>query len=202
VFQYANLYDAYVVIDVIGTGVSNVLKLVELGYKKLHYDTPSNLLMGDGRLKNMSKNNKVPGFNVSKVRLPMIAHLEYSLRENTVVIRSARVTSELKTFVYKAGRPDHKKGYNDDTIMTLAMGLWVMEHSFKQLESSVSKSKAILSSWTTNSGQAQTSHQRMTKEGKRNTYSAEAFNQGTTGYVNKNNTNDYGDNLWLFSDLK
>jgi thiaminase len=53
----------------------------------------------------------------------------------------------MKTFVYKNGRPDHMDGYHDDLIMALAMCLWVLEHSFKNLERLEKQTKAMLSSW-------------------------------------------------------
>ena len=40
--------------------------------------------------------------------------------------------NEMKTFVYKNGRPDHAEGFHDDLLMALAMPLWVLEHSFKK----------------------------------------------------------------------
>jgi hypothetical protein len=79
----------------------------------------------------------------------MLSNLEYKIRTNTIKIRSSRLTSEMKTFVYKNGRPDHMDGYHDDLLMSLAMCLWVMEHSFKKLERLEKQNKAILSSWLT-----------------------------------------------------
>ena len=77
----------------------------------------------------------------------MIANFEYMIRTNGVKIRSSRLTSEMKTFIYKNGRPDHMDGYHDDLIMSMAMCLWVVEHSFKNLEKLEKQNKAILNSW-------------------------------------------------------
>jgi hypothetical protein len=77
----------------------------------------------------------------------MISNLEYKIRTNAIKIRSSRLTSEMKTFIYKNGRPDHMEGYHDDLLMSLAMCLWVMEHSFKKLERLEKQNKAILNSW-------------------------------------------------------
>jgi hypothetical protein len=62
----------------------------------------------------------------------------------------------MKTFIYKNGRPDHMEGYHDDLLMSLAMCLWVMEHSFKNLERLEKQTKAILSSWATSTTTAPT----------------------------------------------
>jgi intein/homing endonuclease len=199
VFKYANLYNAYVVVDVIGVGVSTVLKLIELGCKNMHYDLATGSILKNTRLGAASDStSKVPGLNVSKIRSAMVSHLEFSIREVVIKIRSKRITSELKTFVYKNGKPDHKKGSNDDTIMCLAMGLWVFEHHFKQLESSKKQDRAILNSWVTNTNQASQSFS--DRYGK-NTYNKDTFNT-SDAYVNKNNQAFDGDNMWLFSGLK
>ena len=148
--EYGNLYKAYTVVDVTGgMGVSTVLKLLEFSYKRLHYDNQNGKILSarQRELTNYDKDDKIPGFHATSVRLPMIANFEYMIRTNGVKIRSSRLTSEMKTFIYKNGRPDHMDGYHDDLIMSMAMCLWVVEHSFKNLEKLEKQNKAILNSW-------------------------------------------------------
>jgi hypothetical protein len=150
--EYGELYEAYTVVDVTGgMGVSTVLKLLEFNYKRLHYDdaTGKVLSVRQRELNTHLKKDKIPGFHATNVRVPMLSNLEYKIRTNAIKIRSSRLTSEMKTFVYKNGRPDHMDGYHDDLLMSLAMSLWVMEHSFKKLERLEKQNKAILSSWLT-----------------------------------------------------
>jgi len=196
--KYADLYDAYVVVDNIGVGVSTVLKLMELGCKNMHYDVPSaGAIRVDSRLNNFTKDGKTPGFNVSKVRLPMIQELEFSIRENVVAIRSTRIIAEMRTFIYKNGRPDHVKGKNDDCLITLAMAVWVIQRHFKQLESNVNQSKAMLDSWALNTGGATSS---LTPENL--SYNGKDFGTSTDGYVSRggNNISD-DDNLWVLGGM-
>lgn len=150
--EYCSIYDAYVIVDIAGgMGVTTVLKLLEIGYPKLHYDNVNQNLLKNKqkKLADYSRGNdsKIPGFNVSGVRLNMIQNLEEKIRLNAVKIRSKRVISELKTFVYRNGRPDHMKGYNDDCLISLAMALFIMEYHFKELSRLENIDKAILSSW-------------------------------------------------------
>jgi hypothetical protein len=148
--EYGNLYKAYTVVDVTGgMGVSTVLKLLEFDYKRLHYDNANGKILSarQRELTHFNKDNKIPGFHATNVRLPMISNLEYKIRTNGVKIRSSRLTSEMKTFVYKNGRPDHMEGYHDDLLMSLGMALWVVEHSFKNLERLEKQNKAMLNSW-------------------------------------------------------
>jgi hypothetical protein len=150
--EYGELYEAYTVVDVTGgMGVSTVLKLLEFNYKRLHYDDATGKILSvrQRELNTHLKKDKIPGFHATNVRVPMISNLEYKIRSNAIKIRSSRLTSEMKTFIYKNGRPDHMDGYHDDLLMSLAMCLWVMEHSFKKLERLEKQNKAILSSWLT-----------------------------------------------------
>jgi hypothetical protein len=148
--EYGELYEAYTVVDVTGgMGVSTVLKLLEFNYKRLHYDDATGKILSarQRELNTHLKKDKIPGFHATNVRVPMISNLEYKIRTNAIKIRSSRLTSEMKTFIYKNGRPDHMEGYHDDLLMSLAMCLWVMEHSFKKLERLEKQNKAILNSW-------------------------------------------------------
>ena len=79
--------------------------MLEFDYKNLHYDTQNGKILSarQRELTSHGKDNKTPGFNANGVRLPMIANLEYKIRSNEIKIRSRRLTSEMKTFVYKNG---------------------------------------------------------------------------------------------------
>ena len=148
--EYGELYKAYTVVDVTGgMGVSTVLKLLEFDYKRLHYDSSNGKILSQRQreLQNYDKDNKIPGFHATSVRLPMISNLEFKIRTNAIKIRSTRMISEMKRFVYRNGRPDHMDGYHDDLLMSMAMCLWVVEHSFKNLERLENQNKAMLKAW-------------------------------------------------------
>jgi hypothetical protein len=152
--EWGELYKAYTVVDITGgMGVSTVLKLLEFDYKRLHYDTPNGKILStkQRQMDAYKKDNKVPGLQVSTLRTQMVSNFEEKIRNNIVKIRSVRLTSEMKTFIYKNGRADHMDGYHDDLIMSMAMCLWVIEHSFKNLEKLERQTKAILGSWLNSS---------------------------------------------------
>ena len=77
----------------------------------------------------------------------MVSDLEEHVRERKIIIRSVRLISELKTFVYRNGRPDHMDGYHDDIIMALAMPIFIVQTTFKKLEAIEKQTKAMLDSW-------------------------------------------------------
>lgn len=154
--QYGLIYNAYVVVDNIGVGDTTARKLVELKYPNLHYDKTAqnaHVQLNEGDV--LDNSNKVAGFNINGVRLNLIAHLEFMIRTEGIKVRSKAMISEMKTFIYKNGRPDHMDGYHDDLLMSLGMALWVLEHSFRKLEKAVEQSKAILGAWMIASGNSQ-----------------------------------------------
>ena len=206
--EYGELYKAYTVVDVTGgMGVSTVLKLLEFDYKRLHYDTPNGKILSQRQreLQSYDKDNKIPGFHATSVRLPMISNLEFKIRTNAIKIRSTRMISEMKTFVYRNGRPDHMEGYHDDLLMAMGMCLWVVEHSFKNLERLENQNKAMLKAWI---GSGQLNEDRNEKE--RGTGFVTQQNRNKQALpkpkfnptVAKNMQDPTGKYLWLFSGLK
>lgn len=147
--QYGRYYgNALAIVDCIGSsGDAAVLKLQELNYPNLYYDDQSlkNVTSqkdGNGIVSDTEKKNA--GFRLSSVRLQMLMNLEKMLRFNEIRIRSKRFTQELQTWIWKNGRPDHQSGFHDDAITSMAMGLYVLQFSFRKLEAFKEKNKAIL----------------------------------------------------------
>lgn len=205
--QYGELYKAYTVVDVTGgMGVSTVLKLLEFEYKRLHYDNAGGKILSarQRELSSYGKTDKIPGFHATSVRVPMISNLEYQIRTNGIKIRSSRMISEMKTFIFKNGRPDHMEGYHDDLLMSLGMALWVIEHSFKNLEKLEKQTKAMLSSWVVGSSSAEGI------EAERGNGFVPAANKNISALpkpkfspiVSKNMQDPTGKYMWLFSGSK
>lgn len=206
--EYGNLYKAYTVVDITGgMGVTTVLKLLEFGYKHLHYDTANGKVLSSKQreLAAFNQDTKTPGFQATNVRLPMIANLEFKIRTNGIKVRSRRLTSEMKTFVFKNGRPDHMDGYHDDLLMSLGMALWVVENSFKKLEKLEKQTKAMLDSWI---GGANPTPIELDKEHGTRFVSKENRNKKATSkpnfnpIVSKNMQDPTGQYMWLFSGSK
>lgn len=151
--EYAEKYNAYVVVDNIGIGDTTVRKLVELGCPNMHYDKTSQSSNIQLIENNISDNNgKVAGFNINGVRTQLISHMEIMVRTEGVKIRSKALTSEMKTFIYRNNRADHMEGYTNDLLMALGMALWILENSFKKLKKATEQTKAMLNAWGLSNG--------------------------------------------------
>lgn len=198
VYKYGNLYNSYTIVDITGgMGVSTVMKLLEMEYKHLHHDDPRNRKLSAKYAKTKYKEgDKVPGFNVGNARLQMITELEEHIREGKTIIRSQRMIEELRTFVYKGGRPDHMDGFHDDIIMAYAMPVFVVQTSFKKLEKAKEQTKAMLDSWVNVSNQNTNNDNKMgifTNPIHKNT---PTYNQPQVRQNGGNNDN--GEYNWLF----
>ena len=153
VVQYAKLYNqAYVVVDCTGgQGDAAILTMLNLGYKNIYYEDSNQKTY---TVQNSTKNydgytDKLPGFHFQGNRYPVLAGFAGMVRNNEFKIRSARVINELDTWIFKegTGRMDHMSGAHDDTLTSLAMGLFVMRYSYNRIEKTVSKDKAILKAY-------------------------------------------------------
>jgi len=151
-FEYGNRYEAFIVVDITGGyGISTVLKLIELGYssKKMYYDVILGIdsVTNNKSLEKHMRDGKLPGLNFQKNRNTIITKLEEAVRLNSFKVRSIRSVTEMNTFVFKNGRPDHMKGYHDDCLMAIAMCCFVSQTSFKDLEKNKGQAKAMIDSW-------------------------------------------------------
>ena len=119
--------------------------LLKKGYKNLYVEglTERNKYKWDPK-----RDEKIPGINFNAKRVQIIASLEESLRHGFKV-RSQRLLNEMGKFIYVNGRPDHQKGHHDDTIMSIAMAIYVGDTAFQNLQKVVQQTKVMIDSWHT-----------------------------------------------------
>ena len=87
----------------------------------------------------------VPGFSTNvKTRPLIIDNMEHYFREMAVEIRSKRTLSELETFIWKNGKPMAMDTYNDDLIMSLAIGLWVRDTALRLRQEGIDLTRAAV----------------------------------------------------------
>jgi hypothetical protein len=95
----------------------------------------------------------VAGFSTtSKTRPLIISKLEEFFREESIVVRSNRLIDELLTFVYINNRAQAMTGYNDDLVMSFAIGLWVRDTALRLRTQGVELTKKTLSKMMDNEG--------------------------------------------------
>ena len=97
--------------------------------------------------------NMVAGFTTTmKTRPLIIAKLEEYFRDESVVVHSSRLIDELLTFVYINNRAEAMRGYNDDLVMSFAIGLWVRDTALRLRTEGIELTKKTLSKMMDNEG--------------------------------------------------
>lgn len=154
--RYGRIYnDALCVVECIGGyGDAVVLTLQSLLYPNLYYDETTVLKTYTNdyakKLLNKKDDEKLPGFRSNALRIQMISNFVELLKNNAFRVRSERVISELDTWIFKNGRPNHMDGCHDDNLTCLAMGLFVLQYYMLKSDKLKKKDGAIAKSWFIN----------------------------------------------------
>jgi hypothetical protein len=127
-------------------GFSVLEKLIEQKYPNIYYSTKgSHEFVEHYEADYIS--NSVAGFTTSQKTRPLvIAKLEEFIRNDMIVLNSERSYKELKTFVWRNGRPEAQRGYNDDLVMSLAIGCWIRSTVMQENLRDVNYKKTFLNS--------------------------------------------------------
>ena len=121
-------------------------KLIEYGYPNLYYSVKSTHEYIE-QYQAEHRNSAVAGFTTSmKTRPLIVAKLEEFIRNKLITLYSSRTINEMKTFIWRNGKPQAMKGYNDDLIMALAIACWVRDTAIQSSSRDLNYQKAFLSS--------------------------------------------------------
>jgi hypothetical protein len=133
-------------------GYATCLKLVEMGYPNMYHSTPGRQ-HGSNMHRKMAKEGKqIPGFQTtSKTRPMVIARFEEAIRTGDVIIHSHRLISEIGTFIWKNGKAQAMLNYNDDLIIAMGIGLYVLATDLKALAGFKAINEAMLDSFRSES---------------------------------------------------
>lgn len=67
------------------------------------------------------------------------------MQERSCAIQSKRLLDELRTFVWKNGKPQAQDNYNDDLVMSWAVGLFLRDTTLRFQQAGQDLSRATLS---------------------------------------------------------
>lgn len=203
-YQYATMYnDAFVVVDATGgQGDAAIITMLNMGYKNMYYeDMNQKTYMVQRSTKNYDGyTDKLPGFHFQGNRYPVLSNFAGMVRNNEFKIRSVRVINELNTWIFKGetARIDHMEGAHDDTLCSLAMGLFVMQYTVNRIQNTQKKDKAILNAYMM--GGSMNTHRSKLRDGYTITpksglpfYTQKSFPK--TNVIN-------GTHMWVFGGLK
>ena len=130
-------------------GYAVLKKLLDKGYPNLYHSTKGDHQYIDP-LTAQWQSNAIPGFTTSSKTRPLIvAKMEEFMRNKLIKINSNRLLSEMKTFIWHNGRPEAMRSYNDDLVMSFAIGCWVRDTVIVESQKGLEYSKQFLSSIST-----------------------------------------------------
>jgi hypothetical protein len=138
--------EAMLIVENNNIGFSVLEKLIDAGYPNLYYSTKgTHEYVEQYRAENDS--SFIPGFTTSQKTRPLIiAKLEEFIRNELITLNSIRIYQELKTFVWRNGRPEAQRGYNDDLVMSLAIACWVRDTVLEENTKDLQYKRAFLNS--------------------------------------------------------
>jgi len=165
-YQFGKRYNnAYAVVDITGGyGVQTIEKLIDIGYNdedgenNIHYAEVSHKPSRDrlhGYIKKGQKTTPdgniipvdlIPGFFIGQNRPSVLLEMQRAVHMEDVVIHSLRLLNELKTFITVPGNrvADHKRSFHDDSIMSLATGLYVLNFDMAKFRQNKGATKKML----------------------------------------------------------
>lgn len=125
-------------------GYSVLDKLTEYQYPNIYYSIKSTHEYIEQHIAEQ-RTSAVPGFSTTmKTRPLIIAKLEEFIRNKLIKIYSTRTINEMKTFIWRNGKPQAMKGYNDDLVMALAIACWVRDTALQSNARELNYQKAFV----------------------------------------------------------
>ena len=147
---------AMLVVENNSVGHHVLTKLIERNYPNLYFSRKGNHEFVDQHLAE-GNSGIVPGFTTShKTRPLIIAKFEEFIRNKIITIYSTRLANELDTFIWRNGRPEAQRGYNDDLIMAASIGCWVRDTAIIENKRDLEYKKAFINAIITSNTQLDT----------------------------------------------
>jgi len=144
--------EALLVIENNSIGWSTIQTVIDRGYQNLYYSPKSGEVRADSYFEQyMDTSKMVPGFTMSsRVRPMVISKFQEYLGDKGVTFQSKRLLEEMRTFIWKNGRPEAQQGYNDDLVMSFGISMYVRDTAFKFKQHGMDLTKSMLNNITSN----------------------------------------------------
>lgn len=157
--EYANILlgiaseynTALLVVENANIGWDVVQSILEKGYTNIHYSYKQDQTMDFTKYVDRfnTQTGLVPGFLTTQQTRPLVIEKMRDFVENRIVtIRSIRLLEELRVFIWKNGKAQAMQSYNDDLVMSFAIGMYLRETSLRYRKTAENLTYAALNSFT------------------------------------------------------
>jgi hypothetical protein len=144
--------NALLVVENASIGWSTIQTIIDRGYTNFYYSPKSGEVRADSYFEQYMDTSKMtPGFTMSSRTRPMvISKFQESISDKGVTFYSKRLLEEMKTFIWRNGRPEAQQGYNDDLVMSFGIGQYMRDTAFRFKQHGVDLSKSMLNGIASN----------------------------------------------------
>ena len=138
--------NALLVVENAGVGWSTIQTIIDRGYNNLYYSPKSGEVRADSYFDQyMDVSKMTPGFTMSsRVRPMIIGKFQEYLGDKGVTLYSKRLLEEMRTFIWRNGRPEAQQGYNDDLVMSFGIAMYMRDTAFKFKQHGIDLTKSML----------------------------------------------------------
>ena len=86
----------------------------------------------------------------SRTRPMVVGKFQEYIGDKGVTFYSKRLLEEMRTFIWRNGRPEAQSGYNDDLVMSFGVAMYMRDTAFKYKQQGIDLTKSMLNSISTN----------------------------------------------------
>jgi len=142
--------NALLVVENNNIGWATLQQIIDRDYRNTFYSTPDlNIVDVEHSYTNkLNRQDKklIAGFTTTNKNRPLIiSNMESCFRDKSLIIKSVRLYEELNVFIWNGAKAEAMRGYNDDLVMSLSIGLWVRDTALKLRSEQMAYTKNMLS---------------------------------------------------------
>lgn len=140
--------NALLIVENTGLGHATMSDILDIGYNNIYYSPKGDTLNVNQYVTQFYEydtSRMTPGFTTStKTRPEILLAMRNYVLGHLIKIRSVRTKNEMRTFVWKNGKPQAQTGYHDDLVMAYAIGLYLRDSAIQYRSQGVDMQRAVL----------------------------------------------------------
>ncbi len=143
--------EALLVIENANIGWATIQAAIDRVYPNLYYSPKSESNVDSYFDKYQDHSKMTAGFTMSSRTRPMVVgKFQEYIADKGVTIQSKRLIEEMKTFIWRNGRPEAQQGYNDDLVMAFGIAMYIRDTALKYRQRGIDLTKQTLNNMTVN----------------------------------------------------
>ena len=137
--------EALLVIENANIGWATIQSAIDRNYNNLYYSPKNDSNVDSYFDKYMDTSRMTPGFTMSSRTRPMvIGKLQEYISDKGVTFQSKRLLEEMKTFIWRNGRPEAQSGYNDDLVIAFGTAMYIRDTALKYKQRGIDLTRQAL----------------------------------------------------------